>query len=190
MAAQVARRLFTVHEYYQMAQAGILSEDDRVELIEGEIIEMAAIGSRHAACVDRLNHFFSGHTAGQAIVRIQNPIHINVRSEPQPDLALLRFRPDFYAAAHPGPQDILLVVEVADTSVGFDRETKIPLYARAGIPESWLVHLPESRIEAHRQPTPTGYQEVIRLARGMRLTPLAFPDLVLAVDDILGTAPA
>ena len=190
MAVQVARRLFTVHEYYQMAQAGILSEEDRVELIEGELIEMAAIGSRHAACDDRLNHFFSGHTVGQAIVRIQNPIHINERSEPQPDLALLRFRPDFYAAAHPGPQDILLVVEVADTSVGFDRETKIPLYARAGIPESWLVHLPESRIEAHRQPTPTGYQEVIRLARGMRLAPLAFPDLVLAVDDILGTHPA
>src|SRR5262245_37141744 len=117
MAVQVSRRLFTVDEYYQMAQAGILHEDDRVELIEGEIIETAAIGSRHAACVDRLNQLFSGRVAGRAIVRVQNPIRLSQRSEPQPDLALLRPRADFYATGHPGPQDVLLVVEVADTSV-------------------------------------------------------------------------
>ena len=189
MALQAARRLFTVDEYYQMTAAGILHEDDRVELIAGEIIQMAAIGSRHAGCVNRLTQSFVLHVAGRAIVTIQNPIHLNNRTEPQPDMSLLAPRSDFYTAGHPGPQDVLLVVEVADTFVAFDRETEIPLYARAGIPESWLVHLPESRIEAHRQPTPTGYQEVIRLARGMRLTPLAFPDLVLAVADILGTAP-
>lgn len=190
MAVQVSRRLFTVHEYYQMAQAGILNEDDRVELIEGEIIEMAAIGSRHAACVDRLTQLFVVHVAGQAIVRIQNPIHLSERSEPQPDLALLRPRLDFYAAGHPGPQDVLLVVEVADTSIGFDREIKIPLYASAGIPEAWLVNLPEDRIDMYRRPTSTGYQEVQRLEGGMRLSPLAFSALVLPVDDILGVEPA
>jgi len=116
MPLQAARRLFTVDEYYQMAAAGILHEDDRVELIEGEIVQMAAIGSRHAGCVDRLTQFFVLHVAGQAIVRIQNPIRLNNRSEPQPDMSLLTPRPDFYMASHPGPQDVLLVVEVADTS--------------------------------------------------------------------------
>ncbi len=186
MALQVARRLFTVDEYQQMVESGILHEDDRVELIAGEILQMAPIGSRHAGCVNRLNYYFVGPTAGQAIVHIQNPIRLSRYTEPEPDLALLRFRPDFYAAGHPEPQDVLLVVEVADSSVGFDRDTKMPLYARAGIVEAWMVHLPESRIEVHRQPTPTGYREVTQYIRGTRLSPLAFPALVLAVDDMLG----
>lgn len=190
MAVGVCRRLFTVDEYYLMAQAGILHEDDRVELIEGEIIEMAAIGSRHAACVDRLTQLFVGRVGGRAIVRVQNPIRLSQRTEPQPDLALLRPRPDFYAAGHPGPEDVLLVVEVADTSVGFDRETKIPLYARAGIPEAWLVNLTESNIAVYRNPTATGYQALQRLERGMCLSPLALADLICTVDDILGAAPA
>lgn len=117
MAVRLLRRSFTVEEYYRMAQAGILTEDDRVELIEGEIIKMTPLGSRHAACVDRLTQLFSARIRGQAIVRVQNPIRLSERSEPQPDLALLRFRPDFYATAHPGPQDVLMVVEVAETSV-------------------------------------------------------------------------
>lgn len=190
MAVQVSRRLFTVDEYYQMAQAGILHEDDRVELIEGEIIEMASIGSRHAACVDRLTQLFVVHVAGRAIVRIQNPIRLSQRTEPQPDLSLLRPRPDFYASGHPGPQDVLLVVEVADTSIGFDRETKMPLYARVGIPEAWLVNLSEDRIDVYRHPMMTGYQAMQRLERGMRVSPLAFADLVCTVDDILGAEPA
>jgi Uma2 family endonuclease len=190
MAIELSRRLFTVHEYYQMAQAGILTEDDRVELIEGEIVQMAAIGSCHAACVDRLNQLFSARVAGRAIVRVQNPVRLSDYSEPQPDLALLRPRADFYAAAHPGPLDVLLLVEVADTSAGIDRAAKMPLYARAGIPEAWLVDLPANRVEAHCQPTPQGYQEVRSLGRGIRLAIEAFPDLTLSVDDILGNTPA
>jgi Uma2 family endonuclease len=186
MALQVTRRLFTVDEYYQMAEVGILHEDDRIELIEGELLEMAPIGSRHAACVDRLTYSFSGPTAGQAIVRVQNPIRLSRYTEPQPDFSLIRFRTDFYAASHPEPQDVLLVVEVADTSVGFDRDTKMPLYARAGIAEAWLVYLPENRIDVYRQPTPQGYQEVTSYTRGMHVSPLVLPTLVLAVDDILG----
>lgn len=190
MSIQLTKRLFTVQEYHQMAQAGILGEDDRVELIEGEIVQMAAIGSRHAACVNRLNQLFSARITGRAIVSIQNPVHLNEISEPQPDLALLRPRPDFYAAAHPEPQDVLLVVEVADTSAGIDRAAKIPLYARTGIPEAWLVDLQEGQVEVHRQPTLQGYQRVQHLGRDASLALEAFPDLTLAVNDILGGAPA
>lgn len=188
MALQVARRLFTVDEYYQMAAAGILHEDDRVELIAGEILQMAPIGSRHAGCVDRINQFFALHVAGQAIVRIQNPIRLNNLSEPEPDMTLLTPRQDFYTASHPGPQDVLLVVEVADTSVGFDRRTKIPLYGRVGIQEAWLVDLTQEHIEVHRQPTSSrrGYRDVQHYTRGMSLSLLAFPALHLTVEDILG----
>jgi Uma2 family endonuclease len=190
MSVQLTRRLFTVHEYHQMGQAGILSEDDRVELIEGEIVQMASIGSRHAACVDRLTQLFVMKVAGRAIVRVQNPIILNEYSEPQPDLALLRPRPDFYASAHPEPKDVFLVVEVADTSAGIDRAAKMPLYARAGILDAWLVDLQEDRVEVHRQPTPQGYQRVQHLGRGTSIALQAFPDLTLAVDDILVVAPA
>ena len=188
MALQAARRLFTVDEYYQMAAAGILHEDDRVELIAGEIIQMAAIGSRHAGCVDRLTRFFVLHRADQAIVRIQNPMRLNNRSEPQPDMCLLAQRADFYTAGYPGPPDVLLVVEVADTSVGFDRDTKIPLYGRARIGEAWLVNLTAEHIEVHRQPARTrrGYRDVQRYTRGMCLALLAFPHLSVMVEDILG----
>jgi Uma2 family endonuclease len=188
MALQLSRRLFTVHEYYLMLQAGILTEDDRVELIEGEIVQMTAIGSRHAACVDRLNQLFSTRVVERAIVRVQNPVRLSEYSEPQPDLALLKPRPDFYAGAHPGPLDMLLLVEVADTSAGVDRAAKMPLYARAGIPEAWLVDLQADQVEVHRQPAPQGYQEVCSLGRGTQLGVEVFPDLSLAVDDILGSA--
>jgi Uma2 family endonuclease len=187
MSPQVARRLFTVDEYDQMVAAGILHEDDRVELIEGEILQMAAVGSRHAACVDRLTQLFVLQLAGQAIVRIQNPIHLNNRSEPEPDLTLLTPRTDFYTTGHPGPGDILLVIEVADTSVGFDRSTKIPLYGRAGIRETWLVDLTQEHLEVYRQPVSTrrGYRHRQLHTRGMRLSLLAFPDLSLLAEDIL-----
>ena len=169
-----------------MVQAGILGEDDRVELLEGEIVEMAPIGSGHAACVDRLTHLLVRQFAEKAIIRVQNPVHLGERSEPQPDLALLRSRPDFYAKAHPGPEDILLLVEVAETSVELDRDVKLPLYARAGVPEVWLVDLPGERIEVYRKPTPQGYQEVRQVRRGDRVAPQAFPDIGLVGEEILG----
>lgn len=183
MSVQFLRRGFTVEEYHRMGQAGILSEDERVELIEGEIVEMAPIGSRHQACVDRTNRWFSQRVGERALVRVQGPIRLEERSEPQPDLALLRPRPDFYAEAHPGPEDVFLVVEVAETSPDVDREVKVPLYARAGVPEVWLVDLGGECIEIYRNPTARGYQEV---RRGERLAPHALADLDLAVADVLG----
>lgn len=185
-AVRLLKRLFTVEEYHRMVQAGILTEDDRAELIEGEIIEMAPIGSRHAACVDRLNHLFGGRLGRRSIVRVQNPIRLGEHSEPQPDVTLLRPRADFYARAHPGSEEVLLLVEVAETSPEYDRDVKLPLYARAGIAEVWLVVLSEEGIEIYRQPSSQGYGEVRRVGRGGSLAPLEFPELVLAVDEVLG----
>ena len=186
MAAQLLRRRFTVHENHQMGQAGILGEDDRLELLEGEIVEMAPIGSRHQAIVDRLNRLFSNRVGDAAVVRVQGPVRLGEDSEPQPDLLLLAPRADFYASAHPGPEDVLLLVEVSDTSTEYDREVKLPLYARYGIAEVWLVGLEAGAIEVYRVPTAQGYREVSQAGRDQRISPVAFPQLELAVADIIG----
>ena len=186
MAVQLLRRRFTVHEYHRMGQAGILGEDDRLELLEGEIVEMAPIGSRHQATVDRLNELFSSRVADAATVRVQGPVRLADDSEPQPDLTLLRRRADFYSSAHPGPDDVLLLVEVSDTSTEYDREVKLPLYARYGIAEVWLVGLETGVVEVFRRPTTQGYQEVSQSGLGQSLSPEAFPGLALAVDEVLG----
>jgi Uma2 family endonuclease len=170
-----------------MGEAGILGEDDRVELIEGEIVEMTPIGSRHAATVARIQHLFSTRLGDRAVVWGQNPLLL-VRqvSEPQPDVMLLAPRLDFYAAALPEPPDVRLLVEVADSSLAYDRRTKIPLYARAGVAEVWLVDLEAGRVEVHRGPGTSGYADVRSPAPDERVAPLAFPDVALAVADLLG----
>ncbi len=181
----VVRRKFTVEEYHRLAEAGILGEDDRVELIDGEIVQMSPIGARHAACVARLTRQL-GRLEERAILWVQNPIRLGDFGEPQPDVALLRHRPDFYAAGHPGPEDVLLVVEVAETSAAYDRQVKVPLYARWGVPEAWLVDLEQDRIEVYRGPSPEGYREVQVVARGEQVAPAAFPEAELRVDGLLG----
>ena len=186
MAVQLLRRRFTVDEYQRMGQVGILGEDDRLELLEGEIVEMAPIGSRHQAAVDRLTRLFSDRVADAAMVRVQGPVDLGGDSEPQPDVILLRRRDDFYQFAHPGPDDVLLLVEVSDTSTEYDREVKLPLYARHGIAEVWLVGLGAEAIEVYRSPTDQGYQQVSKSVRGQGLSPEALPGLELAVKDILG----
>jgi Uma2 family endonuclease len=170
-----------------MGEAGILTEDDRVELLAGEIIEMSPIGPLHAGTVHRLNALLSSRLGPRAIVGIQNPILLRTEdSEPQPDVALLRPRSDFYVHAHPEAEDVYLVIEVADSSVEKDRDVKFPIYARAGIPEVWLLNLVAGRLEVHRHPTSDGYRDVHRLQRGESVVPQAFPDLVLAINDLLG----
>ena len=186
MVMQTAKRLFTTEEYHRMAQNGVLTEDDRVELIEGEVLEMSPIGSRHAACVNRLTQFLSSQLGRRAIVSVQNPIHLGARSEPQPDLALLHPRTDFYVDAHPEPDDVLLVIEVAETSQDSDRAVKIPLYAKAGIPVVWLVDLEGEGVQAHTKPSPHGYGEIRQLWRGQVVTLETFPDLQISVTDLLG----
>ena len=185
-ASKVTKRLFTVEEYHQMAEAGILHEDDHVELIEGEIVEMAPMGSRHAACLDRLNKLFTRHSSEDAIVRVQSPIHLPDSTEPEPDLALLKPRDDFYAGGHPGPEDVLLVIEVSETSVEYDSEVKLPLYARAGIPEAWLVNLPEQRIEVHSRPVDNEYRQSARYRSGDSLASSVISAPGLSAAGILG----
>src|SRR5438034_1622223 len=152
----LTRRLFTVDDYHRMTDAGILLEDDRVELIEGELIEMAAIGNRHNAAVDRLTELFVERLQRRAIVRVQGSVRLNDRNEPQPDLVILRRRPDFYENAPAGPGDALLVIEVADSSLDFDLEIKAPLYARTGLPEFWIVDLEDRNVRVFREPAGSG----------------------------------
>lgn len=184
--AEERKRLFSADEYRRLPRAGILGEDDRVELIEGEIVEMAAVGSRHAACVKRLNALLGQSLAKNAIVSVQDPIHLSDNSEPEPDLALLDLREDFYAGGHPAPEDVLLVVEVSETSVEYDSEVKLPLYARAGIPEAWLVNLPEQRIEVHSHPIDGEYRQSTRYRSGDSLVSEAITAPGLPVAEILG----
>ena len=186
MAIQLSKRLFTVEEFHRMAQAGILTEDDRVELLEGEILAMSPIGTRHAACMKRLIRLFDRSVGDGAIVAAQDPIQLAEHSEPQPDLAVLTPRDDFYSHAHPGPSDILLLIEVAETSAETDRDVKLPLYARSGILEVWLVNLADEGVEIYRQPSPVGYRERRTVQRGDHLTPQALPGVDLAVADVLG----
>ena len=181
------QRLLTVDEYHTMARAGILTEDDRVELIDGKIITMSPVGSLHAACVNRITHLFAQCTAGRAIISVQNPIQLADVQEPQPDVALLHPRADFYASQHPGPTDVLLLVEVAGTSLDYDRTIKMPRYAAAGIPEVWIVALGEEHVEVYRRPTAQGYATRTVVSRGDVLTVEALPELGhLAVTDVLG----
>jgi Uma2 family endonuclease len=169
-----------------MGEAGIFHPDARLELLEGEIYQMSPIGIPHAACVDFLSRFFNRHFGDRMIVRGQNPVRLSDLSEPQPDIALLRWRDDFYRSAHPTPADVLLVIEVADSTVETDRSYKIPLYASAGIPEAWLVNLPEERIELFAEPAGGVYQNNKIFSRGEEVQSHVVADLRVGVSDVLG----
>jgi len=185
MALEIAKHVFTVTDFERMAETGILSENDRVELIEGEIIEMSPIGKRHAACVDRFVRLLS-RLDDRVILRVQGPIQLDDYSEPQPDLALLRPRDDFYSGSLPRPADVLLVIEVADTTLQYDRFMKLPAYARAGIPEAWLANLPADRIEMYAEPVDGAYTVTKHATRGEVIQSSSIDELRLSVDDILG----
>lgn len=177
---------FTVEEYHRMGQAGVFHEDERVELIDGQVVEMSPIGPRHAACVDRLNRWLSQRAGERAIVRVQGPVVLARHAEPEPDVTLLRPPIERYADAHPLPQDILLAIEVADTSLEYDRSVKVPLYARAGIPEVWLVNLPAGTVERFREPQAGDYADLHTARRGDALEVLRLPGVTLQAGDILG----
>ena len=177
---------FTVSEYERMGETGMFPPDARVELIEGEIIEMSPIGSRHAACVRLLSRALNQQVGENAIVSIQNPIRLDDFSEPQPDVALLKFRQDSYRNGHPGPDDVLFVIEVADTTVHYDRHVKVPLYARAGIPEALLFNLPDDLLEYFSRPEVGAYQLNHVLRRGEKFESMSVPGLTLDVEMILG----
>ncbi|MGH3371519.1 MAG: Uma2 family endonuclease [Nocardioidaceae bacterium] len=181
MAVQPVAHRFSVDEYHGTS----FDEDSRVELLAGEIIDMAPIGSRHAACVKRTAELFHTHLAGRAIVGVQDPVRLGDFSEPQPDIALLRPRSDYYSGAHPGAGDVLLVVEVGDSTAAWDAEHKLPAYASAGVAEVWLVDLPAGSVEVCRLPHGRGYQDRRVLSSSDQVSPAAFNDIVLEVASIL-----
>ena len=181
----LTRRKLDVAEYHRMGEAGILHEDDRVELIEGELIEMTPIGEPHVGTVNRLNRLLVVAAGTRAVVAVQNPVRLDGHSEPQPDFALLRPRADDYFGAKATPADVLLLMEVADASLRYDRAVKLPLYARHGIPEAWGVDLEHGLVEVHRQPAGDGYATSSRETAGASVEPALLPGVVLRVADVL-----
>lgn len=179
------RRRFTVAEYYAMGDAGILFGNDRTELLDGNVIARPPIGDWHAASVKLFANTMPPALQGRAMVAVQDPVRLDENSEPQPDVMLLLWRDDFYGGGHPGPADVLLLIEVSDTTVDYDRNEKLPLYAQAGIPEAWIVNRPAGRIEAHTDPSGNGYTTVRYFGPGETIAPQAFPDIVLEVNRII-----
>jgi Uma2 family endonuclease len=177
------RRLLTVDEYHRMGEAGILTDEDRVELIEGELVAMAPIGSEHVAATNTLNHLLVLAVGDRGIVSVQNPVRLTRRSEPQPDFAVLKPRGD-YKTALPRPEDTMLAVEVANTSLDYDRTVKLALYARSGIPEVWIVNLTAEEVEVYQSPVADGYASVARAGRSDVLTINAIPDVRIPVAKI------
>lgn len=177
---------FTVDAFYKAVESGIFdSVGNRVELIEGEIIQMATIGTRHAGTVNRLNATLIQLLGTSVVVSIQNPLEVTPRNSPMPDVIVLKPRADFYSTAHPAPADVLLLIEVCDTTLAEDRKTKLPMYARAAVPEVWLVNLPDATVEVYTQPDNGVYQTKRTFQRGETLTAAQVPNLTLSVDSIL-----
>ena len=186
---QPARRRFTVYEYHAMAKAGILKKEHRVELIDGEIIDMSPIGNRHLATVDRNTMFWVRAVGEWAIVRIQGSVRLDEWNEPEPDVLLLRRRDDFYESQSAGPADVLLIIEVSHSSLSFDRSVKLPLYARFGIPEVWIANIPSRVIEVYTDPLGGEYTTRRTFRPGQTVSPIAFPDAALPVADVIGQMP-
>lgn len=187
MVTETLIHKFDIKTYHRLISSGILHEDDRVELIEGRIVDMAPIGTRHSACVNRLNSLFGQGLTGRAIVSVQNPVQLpEEQSEPQPDITLLKYREDFYSDALPKGEDVFLIIEVADTSIEYDRGTKIPLYARANIQEAWVVNLLENCIEIYSSPSAGGYKSRSVARHDQTISPKSFSDIRLTAKQILG----
>ena len=186
METEASKKLFTVDDYYKMLDAGILSEDDRVELIEGEIIQMSSMGSRHAAVVTRLNDLLVPLLKGMALLRPQLPLRLNEFNEPGPDIVVLKPRPDFYASRHPGPADVFLVLEISDSSLKYDRDVKLSIYAAARLPEIWIADLLGDEVLVYREPSGKRYKTSLSFRRGDSISCLTLPQIQLAVDDLLG----
>ena len=186
MAVEVAaaRRLFSREEYHRMFEVGILTENDRVELIRGEIVKKMAPGKRHRAFVDNLNQLLVLRLSGRAIVSVQNPVALSDDTEPQPDVQLLRRRQPPYKEQEAWADDTLLVIEVADSSLRYDRSTKLAVYAEAGVPEYWVVDCTAESIEVYRRPERDRYLDVRRVAGAETIALQAFPDVTLPLAEI------
>jgi len=176
---------FSVKEYYRMAETGVLRPDARVELLNGELIDMSPIGPFHGGLVKRLSRIFNFKAKGRWIVSTQDPLRLDDHSEPEPDVMLLKPASDDYTSRHPQPDDVFLLIEVSDSTLDYDHEEKLPAYGRAGVAEAWIVNLNDSTVEVHREPHFTGYGSKTILRAGDKISPLAFPDAALDVAELL-----
>lgn len=185
MSAGVETYRFSVEEFNKLGQAGIFDEDDRVELLDGEIIVMSPIGSEHAAAVLRLNWYFQQRLGQHLLTSVQSPAVVDEFSEPQPDLMLLKPKSDFYKAEHPRPEDIILLVEVSDSTLAFDRGRKLPKYAESAVSEVWIVNLQNQTIEQYRAPSASEYARSQIFRRGEMITIEKFPEVSFAVEELI-----
>ncbi len=174
---------WTVGRYHRLTEEGILEEDDKIELLNGQLIKMSPVGILHAACVKKLRKLLGKILPDEIVIGIQDPVILNDLSEPEPDISILRPKDDFYADDKPQSEDIFFLIEVADTSLEKDREVKLPLYARAGVPEVWIVNLAEKTVEQYQQPDKEGYRSVGVFRKGQSLSNDLIPDI--SVKDIL-----
>lgn len=179
---------FTTADYHRMAEVGIFGEDSRVELIRGQIVDMAPIGAPHLGMVNRLNRLLSALLEGRGLVSVQNPVRLDNGSEPEPDVAVLKPRADDYESATPRPEEVLLLIEVADSTLRDDRDVKIPLYAESGIPECWLVDIVGRAVEIYRQPVRGRYAESRRVGPAGTLDIAALPGVSLDASDLFHPA--
>jgi len=180
------RRQFTVEDYHRMRDAGIFGEDDRIELLDGEIIQMSPIGPLHAAIVRRINTLLGQLSLGQHIVSVQDPVELSDASEPQPDVAILKYRTDFYGSSHPQSHEIMLLIEVSDSSLEYDKENKLPRYAASFIPEVWIVDVEHQQVEQYSDPANGSYRTKRTWLHGDTVTSIYLPVITAHVNDILG----
>ena len=179
------KHLTNLDEWRRLGEASIFPPESRLELIEGEILHMSPIGFNHAGHTRRLTNLFSKLTFDKAIVSVQNPVQLGDLSEPEPDLALLRLEADFYTSRHPKAEDVLLLIEVSDSTLNFDRNRKMRLYAAYNIPEYWIVNLLDNSLEVYRQPQDGDYLQTMQLKAGDTLNLLKLPELQIQVSEIL-----
>jgi len=180
-----AKHRFSVEDYYRMAEFGVLRPGARLELLDGQIIDMSPIGPAHAAVGKRLNECFSRLAQGRWLMAVQDPLRLDDHSEPEADLMLLKRAPDFYASRHPLPEEVFLLIEVADATLEFDRDEKLPVYGRAGIAEVWIVNLADATVEVYREPHFAGYASRVILRAGDKAKPQGFPDVAVDVAELL-----
>ena len=185
MQVETTKKLFTVDDYYRMAEVGIIKPEDRVELIDGEIIEMSPIGSRHLGCVNRANRLFALAARSRFVVSVQHPLLLNNYTEPEPDIVLLKPRSDDYYSKKPAADDALLIVEVSDTTLRYDRDVKLPRYAVAHVPEVWIENLDDDLLLVYRNPAGGRYTTALQLQRGENVSLVALPDVAFSVDELL-----
>ena len=185
MQIETTKKLFTVDEYYRMADAGILTPEDRVELIDGEIIKMSPIGVRHLGCVNRANRLFTAAFGNRVVVSVQNPLLLSNYTEPEPDVVLLKPRGDEYASKKPAAEDAFLVLEVADTTLSYDNKVKLPRYAKAGVPEVWIENLQDDLLLVYRDPVGNAYTTSLVLRRGESVSPVALSGVTFTVEELL-----